>query len=274
MSSRYLGKYNDVLLFIILIPLINTINYHLTYSHIRWDWYTFSTYLIDTAQGYIAWWLIRKIILWFDTVMPFQEGFSKRIFLQILLTNLVAQGFIILATESINAIFTDNPLPSNFYTINLFIFFIWILVINGIYISLYFHHEWLATQDLRQQDRQLRARGLEVQLGNAIRMVPFGEIAYIFVDEGATTLKDAQGKTYILDLSLHKLMPGLPEEDFFRLNRKYLAHRDFISGYRKGVNGKIVAKLQQGSGNPLEIIVSRTSAPAFKTWYRATVERT
>jgi DNA-binding LytR/AlgR family response regulator len=273
MNSRYLGRYNDVLLFIILIPIINTINYHLTYSRIRWDWYTYTTYLIDTAQGYIAWWIIRKIILWFDQVLPYQDGFSKRILLQILLTNIAAQGFIILATEGINALFTDQPLPSNFYTINLFIFFIWILVINGIYISMYFHHEWAATQVLRQKDRQLRASGLEVQLGNSIRMVPFHEIAYIFVDEGVTTLRDASGKTYILDRSLNKLTPGLPQEIFFRLNRKYIAQRNFITGYRKDVNGKLVVNLQPGIQPKEDIIVSRISAPSFKTWYRVPVRQ-
>ena len=271
MNSRYLDKYNDVLLFIILIPLINTINYHLTYSHIRWDWYTYTTFLIDTAQGYIAWWLIRKIILWFDKILPYQEGFAKRIALQIVLTNLVAQGFIILATEAINAAFNDKPIPINFYTYNLFIFFIWILVINGIYIGLFFHHQWVTTQVLRLKDRQLRAQGLEVQLGKNTKMVPFEEIAYIFVDEGATALRDIHGKTYILDRSLNKLMPGFPEEDFFRLNRRYVVHRNSIAGFRKGVNGKIEVGLHPDISLPESITVSRISAPGFKIWFRKAV---
>lgn len=47
MTRRYLGKYKDVLLFLVMIPHINTINYHFTYARIRWDWYTVATYLID-----------------------------------------------------------------------------------------------------------------------------------------------------------------------------------------------------------------------------------
>jgi DNA-binding LytR/AlgR family response regulator len=206
-------------------------------------------------------------------VLPYLKGFSKRIFLQILFTNLVAQGFIILATEVINALFNNQPLPIKFYTYNLFIFFIWILVINGIYIGMYFHHQWFATQVLRLQDRQLRAQGLEVQLGNAIRMVPFEDITIIFADGGATTLRDTHGKTYILDRSLNKLIYVMPEEDFFRLNRKYIAHRKSIVGYTKGVNGKLVVGLRHDLKLPEDITVSRTTAPAFKQWYRAALQR-
>lgn len=272
MTRRYLGKYKDVLLFLVLIPLINTINYHLTYARIRWDWYTVATYLIDTAQGYIAWLLIRKTILWLDRTIPYAQGFARRIVLQLLLTNLVAQGFIILATEAVNAIYTDEPLPVNFYTYNLLIFFIWILVINGIYVAMYFHDQLVTSQQLREEDKQLRSRGFEVQLGNSVKNISFEDIAFIFVEGGTTSLKTVQGNTFILDRSLNKIMPVLPEELFFRLNRKYIAHRKAIIGYQKGVNGKLLAHLQALPGIQDTITVSRITAPDFKEWFRATVQ--
>lgn len=272
MRSRYLGTYRDVTLFLILIPLINTINYHLTYGHIRWDWYTIATYFIDTVQGYIAWWLIRKIILWLDTTLPYQKAFGRRILVQLLLTNLVAQGFIILATEGVNALYTEEPLPSNFYTYNLFIFFIWILVINGIYIGMYLHKQWRIAQELREQDRHLRKQGFEVQLGNTIKNVLFEEIALIFADGGTTSLKTTGGTTYILDRSLNKIMPLLPGELFFRLNRQYIAHRKSITDYRKGINGKLLVHLRDDLSVSGTITVSRISAPEFKRWYRATAQ--
>ena len=272
MNSRYLGKYKDVLLFLVLIPLINTINYHLTYARIRWDWYTVATYLIDTLQGYIAWLLIRKTILWLDRKIPYAEGPARRIALQLLLTNIIAQGFIILATEAVNAVYTDEPLPVNFYTYNLFIFFIWILVINGIYITMYLHDQWRTSQDLREQDKKLRTLGFEVQLGNSVKNISFEDIAMIYVDGGTTTLQTVQGNTYILDRSLNKIMPVLPEEYFFRLNRKYIAHRKAIGGYRKGINGKLLVSLNALQGIQETVTVSRITAPEFKEWFRATVQ--
>lgn len=74
MVVKYLDKYNDGLLFLLLIPLIITIDYHLTYSRVRWDWYTYATYAIDTASGFIAWWITRCTILWPDRKMLYVKA--------------------------------------------------------------------------------------------------------------------------------------------------------------------------------------------------------
>ncbi len=272
MLSRYLGKYNDALLFLVLIPVINTINYHLTYSRIRWDWYTYTTYAIDTASGFIAWWIIRRTILWMDNWLPYLEAPAKRIGLQILFTNLFAQGFIILQTEVVNALFGDGPLPTKFYTYNLFIFFIWILVINGIYIGMYFYDQWRITTSLRAKDKALRERGFEVQLGKSVTTLEFEDILGFYVEEGVTYLRTKEFRNYVLDGSLNKIMPRLPEESFFRINRKFIVHRDLIKGYQREENGKLKAELQKDSGFPGHLTVSRLTAPDFKKWFREAVQ--
>jgi len=270
MFSKYLGKYNDTLLFLILIPLINTINYHLTYVNIRWDWYTYTTYFIDTVQGYIAWWLIRICIIYLDQKLPYNRALVKRIVLQVILTNIIAQGFIILATVVINELFGDKPLPIKFYTYNLFIFFIWILVINGIYIGIYFYDQWLKIIALREKDKSLRTLGFEVQLGKTVETIPFESISAFYVDEGTTYLKTKENKNFILDDSLNKIMPKLPEEFFYRLNRKFILHRDILKKYSKDVNGKLNVTLHEAINHEDKIIVSRTIAPDFKKWWSAT----
>lgn len=270
MFVKYLNKYNDTVIFLVLIPFINTINYHLTYSKPRWDWYTITTYLIDTAQGFIAWWLIRLVIVYLDRKIPYDKALIKRISLQLLITNLIAQGFIIGATEAVNAIFADKPLPSGFYTYNLFIFFIWILVINGIYIGIYFYDQWRNTISLRERDKKLRVQGFEVQLGNTVETISFENISAFYFDEGSTYLKTSENKNFILDSSLNKIMPKLPDELFFRLNRKFILHRNQIINYRKGINGKLKVALNNNFGLPDNIIVSRITAPEFKRWFGAT----
>ncbi len=269
MLRRYLNKYNDGLLFLVLIPVINTINYHLTYSTIRWDWYTYTTYAIDTASGFIAWWIIRAVILWFDKKLPYLTAPVKRIVLQILTTNILAQGFIIIQTEVINALFGDGPLPTKFYTYNLFIFFIWILVINGIYMGIYFYDQWRNTAALRARDKEIRSRGYEVQLGRSVTNIAFENIAAFYVADKATYLKTRGLKDYVLDDSLNKIMPALPEESFFRLNRKFIIHRDLVKGYQRDINGKLKTELVSEYGFPREIVVSRITAPYFKKWFRA-----
>ncbi len=272
MFKKYLNKYNDGLLFLFFIPVINTINYHLTYSRVRWDWYTYATYAIDTISGFIAWWIIRKTILWLDRIMPYEKALVKRIGWQIVLTNFFAQGFIILATEIINELYTDQPLPTKFYTYNLFIFFIWILVINGLYIGFYFHNQWNNTMRLREHDRQLRATGFEVQIGKRIETIPFEKIAAFYVEEGTTYLKSTAQKNYVLDRSLNKISIQLPPELFFRLNRKYIVHRSILTGYSRDINGKLKASLLPMEQLPQTVIISRITAPDFKKWFRATAE--
>ncbi len=272
MSSKYLGKYNDILLFLVLIPIINTINYHLTYATIRWDWYTYTTYSIDTVTGYIAWWLIRRTILWMDRAMPYEKALVKRLLLQLLITNLVAQGFIILATEIINALFGDGPLPTSFYTYNLFIFFIWILVINGIYVGFYLYDQWRIAQSLREKDKKLRSKGFSVALGNSTKQIAFEQIAVFYVEDRATFLRTKTGEQFVLDDSLNKIVPVLPEEFFFRLNRKYIVHREQIKGYRKEMNGKLLVEFDSGLFIETSI-VSRITAPDFKKWFSITAPR-
>ncbi len=273
MYHKYLGKYNDLLLFLLLMPVINTINYHLTYSRIRWDWFTYTTYFIDLAQGYVAWWLGRMVIVWLDRKIPYEKAMAKRIFIQIFLTNLVIQAYLIFVTELVNALFGDGPLPLKFYTYNLFIFFIWVLVINGIYIGYYFHSQWHATQSLRETDKTLRSTGFEILLGNTTQNIAFENIVGFYVDDKTSYLVTKDMQRYIIDSSLNKIGPRLPEEFFFRLNRKCIVHRDWIQGYKKDVNGKLIADFKTDMPFERNQIISRTTAPEFKRWFSATAHR-
>ncbi len=271
MFKKYLNKYNDWAICLILIPVINTINYHLTYSKVRWDWYTYTTYFIDTATGLICWWLIRKTIDFLDKKISYEEGLSKRLSIQFFLTNVITQGFIILSTEVINAFFGNGPLPIKFYTYNLFIFFIWILVINGIYIGIYFYDQWRKTQDLREKDKALRRAGFEVLYGKTIKNIDFENISSFYVTDKTIYLRTNQNQNYVVDDSLNQIMPKLPEELFFRLNRKCIINRFCITGYKKDVNGKLIVNFDRNQIDMENQTISRTTAPDFKKWFSTTM---
>ena len=64
----------------------------------------------------------------------------------------------------------------------------------------------------------------------------------------------------------------LPEELFFRLNRKCIIHRDWIQGYKKDVNGKLIVDVKPEIPLEGEQVVSRTTAPEFKRWLEATTQ--
>ncbi|HSZ32454.1 MAG TPA: hypothetical protein VK772_04040, partial [Puia sp.] len=65
-KNKISNVYKDIPLFILVIPVINAINYYLTYSSIHFNAHTLLTFTIDTIQGYMAWWTIRVIVLQLD----------------------------------------------------------------------------------------------------------------------------------------------------------------------------------------------------------------
>ena len=268
MFKRYLGKYNDLLLGLVLIPLINTINYHLTYTRIRWDWYTVTTYLIDTVTGWISWWIMRLVVLRMDRLLPYEVNPGRRIGLQLLYSTLLIEGFIIGTTWVINELFGDGPLPGSFYSYNLFIFFIWILVLNGIYIGFYFYDRWQSSQQQVQKERSAKSGGITVHKGRRVQTIPYGKIGPFHSKEGLTYLTSLEGERFVLDRSLSRIQEELPPSLFFRINRKFILHRDTLLGYHKESHGKLSLDLKAGFPMTERPVISRLTAPDFKQWLR------
>ena len=139
------------------------------------------------------------------------------------------------------------------------------------YIGIYFYDELKQAQALRDRDKQFRATGFEVLVGKILKKIPFQDIAHFHVDQGTTYLYTLLGRRYVMDDSLNKIMSRLPEEQFFRLNRKYIVNRVLISGYKKDVNGKLQVTIDLKEATQ-EQTVSRTTAPDFKRWFSTTVQ--
>lgn len=72
-------KYNDVKFFLIAIAFISAFNYYITYSNIKFNWFLILTYIIDTVQGWLAWWALRSIVIYLDKKLPYTQNTVKRI---------------------------------------------------------------------------------------------------------------------------------------------------------------------------------------------------
>ena len=133
--------YPDIWIFLIAIPLINSINYYLTYSNIQFNFFLLLTFSIDTAEGFLAWLAVRKIIFYLDRRLPFSPNPIKRISVQVVFTSLTGLIIIALCTELVSWIVRKKPAGWDFYTMDMLIISIWFIVINGVYIVLYFYQE-------------------------------------------------------------------------------------------------------------------------------------
>jgi hypothetical protein len=265
--KKEVNIYRDKPLFILLIPIINAINYYLTYSSIHFNTHTLLTFTIDTIQGYMAWWTIRTIILQLDKKLPYSPKPLKRIGIQLVLTTIGALAVIIITTELINWIAKDSPVPSSFYTFDIFIFVIWFFVVNGIYIGLHYYILWNESEKLRNEEKKIRQEGFTVRKGRQSLNILFSEIAGIYVEGDYAVLITRNKNKYLLDQSLDKAEKLLPSELFFRLNRKYILNRDMITGFERLENSKLNIILSPSGFLPDSIQMSRIKAPAFKNWY-------
>lgn len=257
----------DVPLFLVLIPLINVLNYYLTYEHIALNWRLPVTFLIDTLQGYAAWFSMRLIMQYLDRRYPYHRNPLLRIGIQGLLTSLAAVLVIALLTELVNFLATDTPVPTDFYTHVLFLFWIWALVVNGIYVGLHYYGEFRLVEYERQEGARIRATGFTVQSGRQTVQVPFSEISGFSIDGDYVIVNTTREARYVVTESLDTLEADLPAEWFFRLNRQFIVHREQITGFTRLENGKLSVKLRSRSPFPAETVVSRTKAPSFKRWF-------
>lgn len=260
-------KYNDKKLFLWLIPLINIINYYLTYNTFNNLWVLFTTFSIDTIQGYIAWFFVRKIIIWLDGKVPFEVNTVKRILIQITLTLVAGITTLILLTELINWLVSPYPVPRSFYTKDLPIISIWFFAVNSIYIGMHYYQKWQETEKLLQEDRKIIIEGFKVSTPKKELVFPFDQINGFYIDGDYSMMVTFDKKKHFLDFSLDKVEKNLPLASFLRLNRQYIIHRRLIIGFEKGENGKINVFIKDSELLPSVIQVSRLKASEFKSWY-------
>lgn len=259
----------DITFFIIAIPVINAFNYYLTYRRISFSIHTLVTYLIDTVLGYAAWWIIRIIIVYLDRKLPYAANPIKRILIQLVSTTVAGLSLIIITTESVNAAVKDTPVPASFYRVDIFIFMIWSIVVNGIYVGLHYYEQFEASENLRRQEKQVRQEGFTVKKGKLHFNVGFAEIAGIYIEGDYAMLITTEGKKHVLDESLDAVEKQLPPELFFRLTRKYIMNRNMITGFERMEDAKLNILLTGSLHFPPSITMSRLKAPAFKTWFQA-----
>lgn len=260
------AQYKDVKLFLWLIPAINIVNYYLTYTHFRPFWRLAATFTIDTLQGYIAWFFIRTLIRWLDKKIPYEQNTLKRIATQLILTIVAGSGAIILLTEAENWLATSKPVPRSFYTTDIFIISIWIFVINGIYICLHYYWQWQVSEQRRKEEAAIKSGGFKVSAPKKDLLFSFEDIGGFYIDGDYSVVVTMEKKKFFVDSSLDKVEQTLPGTYFFRLNRQYIVHRQLVTGYEKGDNGKLNVLLKEMDHFPPTIPVSRTKAPVFKSW--------
>lgn len=256
-------NYHDRWLIVLAVPLINVLNYYLTYSSIVWGTHLVVTFCVDTLQGYVAWLLAKGIIVAFDRKISWENGFYKRLLLQLPAVSLTVLGVIIMLTEIINFFATDHPVPRSFYTQDIFIFLIWAIFLNVLYIALYFFYRY--KESVNRNNFKDEPQAIIVKTGRTQKRIPLESFSVFFVSNELVYGITPEGKNPLPSYTLDKLDSLLNPLHFFRINRQIIITKPVVDFIKKEENGKLALYVKADLENP--IMISRLRAPAFKKWF-------
>ncbi len=114
------------------------------------------------------------------------------------------------------------------------------------------------------QEIKYRSRFLLTK-GDSLIPVNTNEIAWIIAEDKLVFLMQKSGVKSIFPYTLDDLQTQLNPQDFFRINRSVLAHRNCIHKAELHFNGKI--KIQLNPSLETDLFVSREKATNFKNWW-------
>ena len=105
-----------------------------------------------------------------------------------------------------------------------------------------------------------------VKIGDKLKYKNTEDISYIFAEGKVVYIVSKQdGRKYIIDHTLDELEKSLlNQDDYFRINRKFIIHIDAIDEIRNYVNSRLKIILNLPTEN--DMIVSREKVQEFKNW--------
>jgi hypothetical protein len=277
-TNGFKVKYNDKILFPVLIIIMSGINLFIVYpTALSERPVQFVRALTgDSIEVIICWLLMRKLILFFDQTMPYPGQIVKRIVLQLLTTISACVLLLILITIIVSLLNGHSSLPTEFYTHHIWVYAIWLLCHNAIYVIMYMN-QWskylqaqsnmTAKSEPSFNDTPLHKRSLVIKLGNKSAIVDFDQIIYCTIESQTTLIYTHGGDCHLTDKSLDELETLLPEDLFFRANRQAIINRELITAIHRINNGKINVIINSKTNLSQPLVVSRTKASAFKAWF-------
>jgi DNA-binding LytR/AlgR family response regulator len=103
-----------------------------------------------------------------------------------------------------------------------------------------------------------------VKVGTHLRVAETHDILYFYSLQKGTYLKLADGKDYVLDLTLEMVEDLVDPERFFRINRKYLVSLKSINDVITYSNSRLKLKVLHPVDD--EFLVAREKVKEFKEW--------
>jgi two-component system, LytTR family, response regulator LytT len=103
------------------------------------------------------------------------------------------------------------------------------------------------------------------KIGQRTYFIQIQDVAYFTADNKIVHLVARDGKRYLKNATMEKLVQMLDPKLFFRINRKIIMHIDAIEQIKPYDNNRLVIVVK-GNFTSEEIIISREKVAEFKLW--------
>ncbi|GAA4462748.1 hypothetical protein GCM10023189_39830 [Nibrella saemangeumensis] len=245
-------------------------------------------YYADLAVCILGMFLVWELNRWLIRTLDQRYSWATQTLPRLMIQGLMAYsltGLLVLALSFVyNDLIIDRPAPFNisvvfvtdiptsllFTTILHLLYTLWWLIVyhRHTVAGLQRQIDTLKTESDRRTEpadaRSPAKKTLLVNQGRGFVPVPTSEVAYIFITNEMSVVKTADNQSFTVDATLEQLTEQLPAEDFFRINRQFIANRQCIRKVENDGSGRLLLQLQPSCND--EVAVSRRRAPEFRQW--------
>lgn len=102
-----------------------------------------------------------------------------------------------------------------------------------------------------------------VSTGNRIKKIETEDVICFFSDANASFILTNDNRQFVINSSLDNLENQLQPHSFFRISRKHIINKKYISGLQSDVQIKLLIK----EAKDFEFLVSRLKTKPFLEWY-------
>lgn len=250
----------------IITITVNSLNFLITYDLGQAHWGYVYYYLLDILTTYIVLEFYAFGIRILNKKLPLNGDFTKRLLYQLTLHTLSVMIFNILLNEFFDYIFFDSErlsLSLSFYTGDTALALVFLLLLHAIYFTLFLVYN--------QKNKSLLLTGQKIKVidGMNFKFLVASDIVAIYILHGNTYVIDTSFKKYISNQPLREFEEKF-NDDYFRINRKFILSKQIIDSYKSIENGKIEVSLKNKKIDDLmgSIIVSRDRASSFRSWIK------
>lgn len=259
-------KYNDNWIGYYFIPFAAIFVYYIgkgvPFVQVSFETRDLIYIVLNIVSGLILWQIIKKII--FSII---KDKLTLSLFLKAFILNLVASlSFLIISRYLHDLVVSKRQTNIDFYTIDLPTDVLFILIINLIYLIL-FYKARSEQQSIVQVAEPESTKTIVIQSSKKSYVLAFSDIALIELENKTTFVYTHSSQKIVTIHTLNEIFQKLPESKFFLANRQFVVQKNAIRSFQSTDTRKLNIQLDPALDFTKDIFISKAKSPDFKNWF-------